>query len=432
MNTERFLAKGVTKSTQQNFTSVILKIAITAIALSMIVMIVTTSMIRGFKNQITDKIFGFWGHIHIYDNNISRSFEAIPIDISDVFYEDLKSLEHVSFQKQAELMGVSLEGKFTESKTNGGIRHVQTFTILPGIMTTKTNMEGVFAKGVGADFDWEGMQEFLIEGERLQFGEAASNKSIISKAVSKRLKLKLGDKFNLRFWVNDREVKRQFVVGGIYNTGLEEYDKKFILVDQYKLTQVLGWDSQQVGGVEVFVDDLDDMEAISEFMYYDIIPANLYSQTVKDKFSNIFDWLEFQDINELVILLLMIIVSIINMITALLILILERTKMIGTLKALGMRNWGIRKIFMHHASYIIIRGLLIGTVVGLLICFLQLHFGFITLDEKAYYLSVAPIEIHWPTIIIINVLTFVVTLIFLILPTYLVTRISPIKALRFD
>ncbi len=432
MGLEQFIARRVSASGQNNFTSIIVKIAVAAIALSLVVMIISTAMLRGFKHQISDKIFGFWGHIHIYDTNITRTFETVPIDISNEFYADLVKLKNIDFQKPAGILGVEIDGVYTQQSTAGGIGQVQSFTILPAILRTKEDFEGVMAKGVGADYDWDRMSKYLVEGDTISYDSTASRQAIISKVISQRLNLGIGDKINVDFFLEGKQRKRQFVISGIYNTGLNEYDKRFILVDQRKVQEVLGWDEDQVGGIEVFVDNLDDVNALSEYIYYDILPSHLYAETIKERFGNIFEWLELQNVNEIVILALMVIVSIINMITALLILILERTKMIGTLKALGMKNWGIRKIFIFQAAHIIIRGLIIGTVIGVGLCLLQQYFGFIKLDEKNYYLSVAPIEINVWIIVLLNIATLILTLLFLVLPTYIVTKISPIKALRFD
>ncbi len=434
MNLTRFISSKLSASTSKGFTSIIIKIAIASIALSLVIMIITTSMIRGFKNQITDKIFGFWGHIHITDTNINRTFETVPIDISRPYYQDLKNLENLDFQKPADILGVSIEDSYMLSRTTGGVSHVQSFTIVPGIINTKKEFEGVFVKGVGKDFDWERMSQYIVEGGQIENAETPSGSrgAVISRVIAQRMGVALGDKFNCDFIIDGKQIKRQFTISGIYNTGLSEYDKKFILVDQTKIQGVLGWGQNQVGGIELFVDNIDDISAISEYIYYDILPSNLYSQTIKEKFGDIFEWLELQNINETVILILMIVVCIINMITALLILILERSKMIGILKSLGMKNWGVRKIFIYFAGHIVLRGMIIGTVIGIVLCLLQQYFGLITLDEQNYYLAVAPIEINIWTILLLNIATAVITLLFLTIPTYIVTYITPVKALRFD
>jgi len=227
------------------------------------------------------------------------------------------------------------------------------------------------------------------------------------------------------------QLERRFTVEGIYRTGLEEYDRQFALVDIRKIQQVLGWKENQVSGFEVFVDNIDDLDAFTNYIYFEEITNDLYAESIKEKMRAIFEWLDLQDVNEWVILGLMLVVAIINMVTALLILILERTNMIGTLKSLGAANWSIRWVFLYYAGYIILVGLFWGNLIGLGLCWLQATFGFITLDEANYYLAVAPIKINWWSVLLLNGGTLVVTLLFLIVPSYLVSRIDPVKAIRF-
>ena len=232
--------------------------------------------------------------------------------------------------------------------------------------------------------------------------------------------------------INSKTNKRDSIeVSGIYKTGLEEYDQKFALVDIRKIQQLLDWEEDQVSGFEVFIDNIDDLDPLADYIYFEQLPNNLYAETIRAKLPEIFEWLDLQDINETVILALMIIVAIINMVTALMILILERTNMIGTLKAIGSTNWSIRKIFLYYAAYIIIIGLFWGNLLGIGLCIMQEKFELIRLSEANYYLSVAPVDLQlWP-ILMLNLGTLLVTLIFLILPSYLVTSISPVKAIRF-
>lgn len=236
----------------------------------------------------------------------------------------------------------------------------------------------------------------------------------------------------MSFMKDQKHRKRSFVISGIYNTGLEEYDSKIAIVDIRKIQQLFGWSEDQVGVIEVLIDEKEDLEVLSEYIYYDILPSNLYAEPITQKFPNIFQWLDLQDFNERIVLWLMIIVGVINMITVLIILILERTRMIGVLKALGMKSWSIRKIFIYNAGFIILMGLVVGNFLGIGICLAQKYFGFITLDEKSYYLSVAPIEFNIPLLVIINISIIVIILIVMIVPTLIIDRISPIKVLRFE
>lgn len=396
-------------------------------------MIITTAMITGFKKEITNKIFGFWGHIHITDTSMSTSFDQRPLNRNDEYYYTLQDIDTIEYQHPASVMGQEVEKSYTTELTSGGVKYAQVFAIIPGIITAKArNFEGIMLKGVGEDYHWEIMNDFLIDGRIINTqSDTVSNDIMISKVTSKRLKLNVGDPMIVSFIKDRKRIRKRMEVVGIYNTGLDEYDRKFAITDIRKLQDVLDWSPHEVGGIEVFVDNLDDLAIVSDYIYYQHLPPSIFSQTIREKFPSIFDWLDLQDINELVILGLMIIVAIINMITALLILILDRTKMIGTLKALGANNWAIRKIFLYYAAYIVLWGILIGNVLGLSICWLQKEYGIIQLDEASYYISVAPIDIQLGNLVVINIACFLITIIFLVLPTYLVTRITPMKALRF-
>ena len=431
MNLEYFIAKRVATSTsEQSFSKLIIRIAVVAIALSLTVMIVSTAVISGFKHQIQEKIFGFWGHIHITDGAGVRSLvEAYPVSKNQEFYPSLDTIGKVKYFRELEAFGQVRE---MASETNGGVRHVQVFALKPGIIQTKKEIEGIILKGVDESFEWDFFNKYLIEGSPIEFSDSTmSSDIIISKQTVDRLNLKLGDSFRFYFIDAGEVIGRRFKVKGIFKTGLEEYDRKFAIVDIKKLRQMLQWEDDEVGGFEVFIDDIRDLEVFSNYIYINELPGHLYAENIRESRPAIFDWLELQDINEKVILLLMLVVGIINMVTALMILILERTNMIGTLKALGLTNWRIRKIFLYQASYIIGLGLLWGNIIGIIICFLQDKFQIITLSEENYYLSVAPVELNFWTILILNIGILVVTIVFLIIPSWLVTLITPVKAIRF-
>ena len=432
MNLPYFIAQKVAGSGQKSFSLLIIRIAIVAIALSITVMIVSTALIRGFKTEISKKIFGFWGHIHITDAQTSRSFETAPIDINQAFYPDLDTISNVDYLGEFRILGFPISDRKVVKQTYGGVRHIQSYAHKPGIIKTKEEFEGIILKGIGTDYDWSNLESYLQEGRPIAFSDStASEDIIISRQTADRLKLKLEDKFIVHFVKGNAQLRRRFAVCGIYKTGLEEYDQKFALVDIRRVQRLLGWEENQIGGFEVFIDDIRDLEHLNEHIYIEELPNDLFSQTIRDKFPSIFEWLALQDINEIVILALMVIVAIINMITALMILILERTNMIGILKALGTRNWSIRKIFLYYAAYIIGIGLFWGNLIGLLLCFIQDRFELIRLSEADYYLTVAPIQVEFWTILLLNVGTLIITLFFLVLPSYLVTNITPVKAIRF-
>lgn len=429
MNLEFFLAKRAFKD-RQSFSGLIIRIAVVAVALSLSVMIVSMAVISGFKHQIGEKIFGFWGHIHVTSTQVNRSTgEAVPISLNQPFYPSLEEIGQINYQDYPTLFGYELPP--TEATTHGGIRHIQAFAMKPGILKTKDEIEGIILKGIGKDFDWSFFDKYLVEGVPLTFTDTVGNGILISKQTAARLNLKLGDKLIFNYVLDQDGLARAFRVQGIYKTGLEEYDRKFALADLRKVQQALGWEADQVGGFEVFIDDLRDLDVFTEYIYVNELPGELYCENIREKYPAIFEWLALQDINEVVILALMLIVGLINMVTALMILILERTNMIGTLKALGQTNWGIRKIFLYHAGYIILLGLFWGNLAGIGFCLLQQKFGIIQLSEENYYLSTAPVELNFWTVLALNAGTFLVTLVFLVLPSWLVARISPVKAIRF-
>jgi len=431
MNFSYFIARKVAAGGGQSFSRMIIRIAVVAVALSMTVMVVASALIAGFKEEIAEKVFGFWGHIHISDTNAVRSItEVKPIDIDQPFYPDLNDLGPITYRAQETWFGQVRE---KERVTEGGIRHIQAYAVYSGIIRANDELEGIILKGIGQDFDWNFLQKYIIKGTRLTLPDTTMGDGIlVSEYTANRLRLDVGDRFSVFFVTSTYEqLERRFTVEGIYRTGLEEYDRQFALVDIRKIQQVLGWKENQVSGFEVFVDNIDDLDAFTNYIYFEEITNDLYAESIKEKMRAIFEWLDLQDVNEWVILGLMLVVAIINMVTALLILILERTNMIGTLKSLGAANWSIRWVFLYYAGYIILVGLFWGNLIGLGLCWLQATFGFITLDEANYYLAVAPIKINWWSVLLLNGGTLVVTLLFLIVPSYLVSRIDPVKAIRF-
>ncbi len=429
MNFEFFISRRVAANGQQSFSRIIIRIAAAAVALSIAVMIASTSLISGFKHEISSKIFGFWGHIHITDLDVGQSLlDAYPIHIKQSFYPSLDTVRNVPYKEEVSRFGKIVE---KERLTKKGIRHIQTFALKPGIIKSKSEIEGIILKGVGKDYDWSFIEHYIKKGQAISRSDSAMSSDIlISQQTADRLRVDVGDKFIVHFVEKGEQLKRRFNICGIFRTGLEEYDRKFALVDIRQIQRLLGWSENEVGGFEVIIEDIDDLLPIEDFIYSQL-PNDLNSETIRSKFPEIFEWLELQNINETVILSLMLCVAIINMMTALLILILERANMIGILKALGSANWSIRRVFLYYAAYIMVAGLFWGNLIGIGLCWLQDRFGFIQLDEANYYLSVAPVEINLWTILLLNVGTLLITLLFLIIPSYLVSKISPVKAIRF-
>ncbi|MCP9236427.1 ABC transporter permease [Lewinella sp. JB7] len=439
MNLPLYLARGVAKGGGRSISRTIIGIAVAAVAISMATMVLASALISGFKTEISVKIFGFWGHIHITEERAANDImltSDYPISTQQDFYPDLENTGPITYREFHDPFGGN---QVEEKTTRGGIRHLQQFILLPGIVSVfhegerLADTEPLVLKGIAEDFAWSDFDQYLIEGERLEVTPDSTSRTIlISNSTARRLKIGIGDRVDFVYFSGLREEKtRAFTVGGVYKTGLEEYDSKFAIVDIKQLRRLLNWRDDEVGGFEVVLDDIDDLDAFSNYIHYDVLPQDLYADSIRNKLRELFNWLDIQDYNGIIILILVVLVAVINMMTALLILILERTNMIGTLKALGQDNWNIRKIFLYYAGFIVIVGLLLGNLIGLGLAWLQKTFGIVELDEESYYLAVAPIRLEWLTILGLNVGTFVVILLFLILPSYLVTKIDPVKAIRF-
>lgn len=430
MKFEFFLAKRIALGGQHSFSRIIIRIAAVAVAISVAVMIISTALITGFKKEISSKIFGFWGHIHITQTGFGNSLlDTPPLEFSEALFNSIDTIKRIRY-----LEDIPAKNGYSQREgiTRGGVNHLQTYALKAGIIQAKEDIEGIILKGIGTDFNWDFFDTYLREGAPIEFPDtAASNDILVSQQTANRLKLELGQSFIVHFIQQGEQLRRRFTVKGIYKTGLEEYDRQFAMVDIRQIQQLLGWRPSQVSGIEVFIDDIDDARPLADYVYFNILPSDLYAEPIRQKLPEIFEWLDLQDINEVVILVLMVIVAVINMITALMILILERTNMIGTLKALGATNWHIQKMFLYHAAYIIVLGLVLGNLLGLGICWLQDTFEFIRLSEENYYLATAPIAFNVWGFFLINLGTLLVTLVFLLIPTFLVLSISPVKAIRF-
>lgn len=397
----------------------------------MVVMIITTTVITGFKNEISSKVFTFWGHIHITDGNVGNSFELIPITKDRALIDAILSIGSIYYERPRTFID---EGTSTGAKASvGGVDRVETYTIVPAIISAGDQFEGILLKGLESEYQWSNLLPFVRSGELITYNDSTASRDIvISEQTASRLKFQVGDPLIVNFVLDGEQIKRRFTVSGIYKTGLEEYDSRFALVDNRILQEVLQWAPDQVSGLEVFIDDLDDLQLLNEYIYFEKLPGNLYSESIRNKFYQIFEWLELQNINERVIIILMVLVAVINMITALLIFVLERTEMIGVLKSLGATDWSIRRIFLYNAAIIIIKGLIIGNVLAFSLCLIQRYTGVLKLSEKEYYLSTVPIEFNISAIILINIGTIVMTIVFLILPSIVVSKISPVKAVKFN
>ena len=411
MNYEYFLAKRIigSKSYKSSISAPIIKIGIAAIAIGIIVMMIAIATGLGLQKKIRDKIVSFNGHVIISQFDSNNSDESlIPISKIQDFYPDFKSVE--------------------------GVTHIQGVATKFGVIRTETDFEGIVLKGVGADYNWDYFKEYLIAGELPNFSEGRNEDILISDYLANRLGFKVGDKFNTFFVKSDINKPPNIItykVKGIYNSGMEELDKTFIIGDIRHIQRLNSWEPDQVGNLEVFIIDFDELHEKGLEIYH-AIPSNLDTKTVQQKYAAIFEWISIFDKNIYAIIGIMILVAGINMITALLVLILERTQMIGILKALGSNNWSIRKVFLYNATYLIVLGLIWGNVIGLGLLFTQKYFGLFPLDPSVYYVSQAPVYLNLGHIVALNIGTFILCLLMLLVPSYIITKISPVKAIRFE
>lgn len=412
MNISYFIASRIVNGQRGSFSSIIIRIAAASVALSVAVMVVTNAMITGFKFEIREKIFGFWGHIHVTHTTSNRSLlESVPIENDTTLWTALN-----------------------QSAWGGQIVGIKPYAVKPGIIKAGDAIEGIILKGIGpTQGGVDPAQDFIESGDYIEVDKPSpSNEIVISRQTADRLQVEVGSDLLIHFIQDGNQLRRKFVISGIYKSGLEEYDRQFAMVDIRRIQDILGWSANQVAGLEIIATPLAQVDLIAAFLQMEIIPIQWYAESIRQKLPEIFEWLDLQDINEIVIMALMIIVAVINMITALLILILERTQMIGILKALGSADKNIRAIFMYYSSYIIGMGLFWGNLFGLGLCWAQKKWSFIQLDEANYYLNTAPIKIEWWQWLSINIGTFGITLLFLIIPSFLIGRIHPVKAIKFN
>jgi lipoprotein-releasing system permease protein len=405
---ERFIAFRLIRgkaSKKNKLSGPLYRISILAISISVAVMIVSLAVLDGFQNEIISKVIGFGAHIQLskYDNN--NSFEPQPIDVNEAYLNGIKKIQ--------------------------GVDKVSMYAIKAGIVKTENQMEGVILKGVDTNFESTFFKKNLIAGKIFTLSKNNKNDSIIiSKRLAEKLHFKLNQKVIIYFIQNPARVRR-FIIAGIYNTGLEDFDNKYLLCDARHIQRLNNWDSTQFAGIEVAVKDFNKIEIITDKIN-EIIPNDWIASSLRDQFPQLFDWLKLQDINVQVILILMTLVAIVNMATALIILILENTRLIGVLKALGMNNFQLQKVFLFQIVAIVGKGLLYGNIVALSLCALQIKFHFIKLDETSYYISYVPIQLSFYAVLLVNLGTFIICTLALLIPSKLIAKISPVKAIRYN
>ena len=373
-------------------------------------MIITLAFVNGFQEKVAQKVFGFWGHIRVqkYESGKSLIAEELPL---------IKNKE--------------VERVITATP---GVASYQSFATKSAVLESNNEIEGVLIKGIERGENHQALKQYLVAGKWIGFNDSTYSKEVlVSDAVAKQLQIKINDTIKVHFVAtntNAQKTYRKLVVVGFYHTGIEEYDKLFMITDINLIRRINNWDNNQIGGYEVFIDQHQNIDAVSGNLSNQL-PSEWMSKSIKEIYPNIFDWLDIQDVNRNVVFIVMGIVALINLITCLLILMLERTNMIGLLKSMGATNWTIQKIFIVYASFITLAGVGLGLLIGVGICVFQQATGFITLDEASYYITVAPIKIIWWQVAAVCAGTSLVCFISLFLPTLLIPKISPVKAIEF-
>jgi len=414
LKAELFIAKRITfdNKSGHNFSRPIVNISVAGIALGLAVMILSMAIVTGFRNQVSSKVTGFSADIQISNFDANNSFETQPVNSIEVPIDSIKKLN--------------------------GITHIQPYIVKSGIIKTKEDIQAIALKGIDADFDWTFLKNHIVAGDTFSIADSTkSNRIFISSHIANLLHLNVGDKLSVYF-VQEPPRVRPFIISGLYKTSIENFDHVYALVDMRHLQKINNWTPEQISGFEIMIDDFDRLEELSDSIFF--IAGNNFTQgganvkvtNIKEQYPQIFDWLNLQDMNVWVILALMLAVAGFNMISGLLILILEKTNMIGMLKAIGYSNWNIQKIFLIQSFFLIIKGLAWGNIIGIGLCLLQQHFGIIPLDEASYYMNTVPINIRISHILALNCGTLIATLMIMLLPSLLISHISPAKAIKFN
>ena len=413
MNLEFFIAKRLIKGKEHksSISAPIIKIAIVAIALGVIMMLIAIATGVGLKYKIREKVAAFNGHIQIYnyDNNTS-DVSVVPVSLEQEFYPEFKDID--------------------------GISHVQAVASKGGIIRTEDTFEGIIAKGVGKDFEWKAFKDYLVTGTLPKYTGDLNDEVLISQILATRLQLKTGDSF-FTFFLKDDDPsqipnQRKFKIVGVYDSGFEEFDSNYIFIDLRHIQRMNKWESNEAGNFEVFLHNFDDIDQKTKEIYGKTL-SNLDTQNIKDKYYKIFEWIGLFDFNIALIIGIMVIVGGINMITALLVLILERTQMIGILKALGSSNWSIRKVFLYNATYLIGVGLFWGNLLGLGLLMAQEKYRMFKFpNPQEYYIDYIPVHLDVVTVLTLNVGVLFLCLLMLLIPSYIITKISPVKAIKFE
>lgn len=407
MNVSYFIAKRLATIKQKNFSKFIIRLAIAATTLSVAIMIVALSFVNGFQNVISAKVFNFWGHIQVKQEIVeeANNAEEYPIKNNDTIVQFLKK--------------------------NTNVLSVEPYAKKSAFLKTGTDIEGIVLKGLDKNYNFDRLKLFLVEGKWITYKDSGySNQINISSSIAKNLQLKINDSLNVYFFIDGLKRGRKLNVAGIFKTGIDLYDKNFGICDINLIRRLYSWDADAIGGYEVFLKDYKKIDTTNTLIY-DGLPDAWYSNSIKKIQPQIFDWLALQGQLKNILIGIMIVIAVVNLITCLIILALERTNMTGILKAIGTTDWTIQKIFLFNSIRIALYGILLGTAFGLLICFLQQQTGFIKLNEESYYIPVAQADIDWLQILAVDLFTFIICVLTLIIPTYLVKKVQPVKAISF-
>jgi lipoprotein-releasing system permease protein len=403
LNTPFFIARRM-GAEKKNLTGLVKLISILSITLGLTVMIIAISVVTGFQSEIRNKVIGFGSHIQISNFDYNVSYETRPVSIDKDLIDEIITLP--------------------------GVENVHAFATKPGIIKTDEEIHGVIFKGVGGDYSWSFFADKITDGTFEPFNDSIrSDNVIISQYIAKLLMLKPGDDIFVYF-IQDPPRVRKLAISAIYETGLEELDKIFILGDIQHIQRLNNWENDQAGGIGIVLTDYKNMLQINQ-QIREIIPYTLNTRTINQIYPQIFDWLALLDMNVYVIIIIMILVAGINMITTLLIAVLEKTNLIGILKALGANNQLVRRVFLYHAGFLIGKGIVFGNVLGIGLVMLQEYFGIIKLDQESYFVNIVPTDINLVYILLLNAGTFAICMLMLIAPSYIISKISPVKAITF-
>lgn len=410
-----FLARKIYGSDDKNqkVSKPAIRIATLGVAIGLAVMIITVGVVYGFKHSIRDKAIGFGSHIQVENFMSMQSGDPYPICMDDSLTNVLKNLN--------------------------GVKHVGRYTLTQGILKTDSDFLGIVFKGIGEEYDTQFLAQNIIEGEMPRFSaKKSSNKILVSKTIADKLHLKTGDRLFAYFVCTDDVRVRRFIVSGIYETNMSHFDQVICIADLYTTNKLNGWEPKQCSGAEIEVSDFSQLDQVAQLMVEKVNRTTdhngetISTQTIFEAYPQIFTWLDLLDINVWIILALMTCVAGFTMISGLLIIILERTQMIGILKALGARNSTVRHTFLWFATFIITRGLILGNIIGIGLLLLQKYTGVVALDPKTYYVSEVPVEINIPIFLAINAATLAISVMVLVAPSYLVAHIQPSKSMRYE